>query len=255
MKSNPRISFTTANSRPALEGLCAFRLFLLCAFALLPIRGVAAQVAELREEDKLFYALGLTLARSVFNFELTAAELNVVTQGLTDGVLGNPRRVKLLDYSPRLGTLAKQRMAASYAKNTALGLELLARAAIEPNSTRTESGLVQKTIREGSGPAVEDSVTVRAIVRQRLPGGTVVGDQDLESEPIVVSLNRAFPCWKEGMSNMRVGGRSLLSCPASLTYGERDGPFGTRPGSVLVFDVEILEIISPQQTKTPSRRP
>ena len=96
---------------------------------------------------------------------------------------------------------------------------------------------------------------MRAIVRQRLFDGTIVGDEELENEPIVVSLSRAFQCWKEGMSIVRVGGRSRLACPASLTYGERDGPFGTRPGSILVFDIDILEPVRVEESSPPNRTP
>lgn len=136
-----------------------------------------------------------------------------------------------------------------------LSLESLAKAAAAPNSLLTKSGLVMAPIRDGSGSPVTASDSVRATVRQRLFDGTIVGDEELENEPIVVSLSRAFQCWKEGMSMMKVGGRSRLACPPSLTYGERDGPFGTKPGSVLVFDIEILEVLRVEESSTPIRTP
>lgn len=77
----------------------------------------------------------------------------------------------------------------------------------------------------------------------------------LEDEPIVVSLSSALGCWKEGMLMMRVGGRSRLACPAALTYGDRDGPLGTKAGAVLVFDIEILEIIGRPESVVPSNNP
>jgi len=42
---------------------------------------------------------------------------------------------------------------------------------------------------------------------------------------------------------MKVGGRSRVTCPADLAYGDRgSGPL-IRPGATLVFEIELLDIV------------
>jgi len=51
-----------------------------------------------------------------------------------------------------------------------------------------------------------------------------------------------IPCWTEALTQMKVGGKSRIICPASIAYGERG--MGAIPGdAALAFDVELLEII------------
>lgn len=57
-------------------------------------RSLPGQTSELPEQEKVFYALGLSLARATFNFDLTPEELDIVKRGLTDGVMGKRRQVK-----------------------------------------------------------------------------------------------------------------------------------------------------------------
>lgn len=47
--------------------------------------------------------------------------------------------------------------------------------------------------------------------------------------------------WDEGFAGMKVGGKRTLMIPAEYGYGDRGaGPI--RPGSSLVFDVELLDV-------------
>jgi FKBP-type peptidyl-prolyl cis-trans isomerase FkpA len=44
---------------------------------------------------------------------------------------------------------------------------------------------------------------------------------------------------------MKVGGKSRLVCPSDLAYGSRGSPPDIKPGSTLVFEVELLGIEPP----------
>lgn len=109
----------------------------------------------------------------------------------------------------------------------------------------TDSGLVYYVIRPGDGPKPKrgDKVRVHYTGWQKSDGekfdSSVDRDEPFEFE---VGMGRVIKGWDEGLALMPVGSKYKLVIPASMAYG--DDPGGGRPGGVLVFDVELLEIVS-----------
>jgi FKBP-type peptidyl-prolyl cis-trans isomerase len=107
----------------------------------------------------------------------------------------------------------------------------------------TESGLASKVIREGTGkekPVAADTVQVS------YSGWTTDGklfDSSMKSgAPACFPLNRVIPGWTEGVQLMVEGEKRRFWIPAKLAFG--DNPSGGRPAGTLVFDVELLSILS-----------
>ncbi len=46
-----------------------------------------------------------------------------------------------------------------------------------------------------------------------------------------------------GLQLIKVGGKAKLICPSDLAYGDQGRPPQIKPGSTLVFEVELLEIV------------
>lgn len=105
----------------------------------------------------------------------------------------------------------------------------------------TESGLQYRVIEEGDGekPLATDEVMVNY-------RGTLLNEQEFDSsaEPITFPLNRVIPGWTEGVQLMSVGSTYQFFIPAELAYGDNPPPGSIiEPGSVLIFEVELLDII------------
>ena len=195
------------------------------------------------EEQKIIYALGLALSQGVAAFNLTPAELELVQAGLADGVLKRPSKVDLQTYGPKVQQLHSQRSATMAATEKRAGQAFLDKAASEPGSTRTASGLIVTTLKAGTGATPKATDTVKVHYHGTLPDGTVFDSSVQRKEPATFPLNGVIPCWTEGVQLMKVGGKSRLVCPSTIAYGDRGAPPRIKPGATLVFEVELLEIV------------
>ena len=58
----------------------------------------------------------------------------------------------------------------------------------------------------------------------------------------VLGVGQVIRGWDDGVAQMSVGQRALLTCSADLAYGPRGYPGVIPPDATLVFDVELLGI-------------
>ena len=107
--------------------------------------------------------------------------------------------------------------------------------------TKTASGIVIKTLKAGSGASPAASDTVKVHYHGTTPDGKVFDSSVDRKEPATFPLDGVIPCWTEAVQTMKVGGKSRIVCPPNLAYGDRGTP-NIKPGSTLIFDVELLEI-------------
>ncbi len=120
--------------------------------------------------------------------------------------------------------------------------EALDKAAAEPGAVKTASGMVYRELTPGAGesPKASDLVTVN--YRGTLLDGTEFDSSYKRNQPAQFPLNRVIPCWTEGVQRMKTGGKSKLTCPANLAYGEQGSPPAIPPNATLIFEVELLSI-------------
>jgi FKBP-type peptidyl-prolyl cis-trans isomerase FkpA len=103
----------------------------------------------------------------------------------------------------------------------------LARAAAEKGAVVTPSGLVFRSVKEGTGAGPQATDTVRVHYRGTFPDGREFDSSRSRGQPATFPLNRVIKCWTEGVQRMKVGGQAKLTCPAAIAYGER-GAGGAR---------------------------
>jgi len=216
----------------------------LILLVVLAAAGIAAAAPEpTTDEQKTFYSLGLALSQGVGEFNLSPEELELVKDGLTDGVLRRTPKADLQTYGPRLQSLQKTRASAAAAVETKAGQGFVDKAAAAPGATKTASGLVITTLKPGTGDSPKPTDKVKVHYEGTLTDGTVFDSSIQRGEPVVFALNGVIRCWIEGVQLMKVGGKSRLVCPAALAYGDRGVPPRIKPGATLVFEVELLDIV------------
>lgn len=106
----------------------------------------------------------------------------------------------------------------------------------------TASGLQLLVLTAGEGdshPTAKSKVKVH--YHGTLLDGTVFDSSVERNEPISFGLNQVIKGWTEGLQLMVVGEKTRLFIPADLGYGN-NATGKIPPGSLLIFDVELLAI-------------
>ncbi len=187
------------------------------------------------------YDVGLMLGSQLEHNGL-GSNLSVddLVRGLKDAVSGRAITPEERDAALRFmhdshDTLAGQ--------NRAKGREFLERNAQQPGVVTLPSGLQYRVLAEGEPggkpPSPNDQVTVR--YRARFIDGSEFDRSDTHGHPATFRVNGVFKAWQEAFRVMKPGAKWELFVPPELGYGNNPPP-PIPPGSVLVYDLELLRI-------------
>lgn len=115
----------------------------------------------------------------------------------------------------------------------------------------TESGLQYEVLTAGDGPKPQPTDKVSVHYHGTLIDGTVFDSSVERGAPAQFGVTQVIPGWVEGLQLMPVGSKWKLHIPPALGYGDR-GQGSIPGGAALVFEVELLDIVTPEPPATPA---
>ena len=210
-------------------------------------RNDSGQILSTRKIHDLSYSLGIILGERIQN-DFGDLDAAAVLEGLSHSK--NPKNWRLSrsvinelvqDAQSRNRNEQAAQVEAMAEFNLVAGEAFLAENALKDGVIVTGSGLQYRVISEGRGdaPVVTDSVTVH--YEGSLISGVVFDSSKARGKPVTFPLQGVIPGWAEGVQLMRPGAKFEFTIPSSLAYGVAGtGPIP--PNSVLVFEVELLEV-------------
>jgi FKBP-type peptidyl-prolyl cis-trans isomerase FklB len=200
------------------------------------------------------YSLGLYLGSQLraSGIEGTVS-VDQLQKGLHDGLGG---KIPSEDDKGRMSAMLHAGKDAVTSQNRAQAQDFLAHNAKVEGVVTTASGLQYAVLKPGdatsSSPKITDTVTVH--YRGRLLDGTQFDSSDAHAMPATFRVNGGvIKGWQEALLLMRPGAQWRLFVPPELAYDAASRP-GIPPGSLLVFDLELLRI-EPPQTLPPGSAP
>lgn len=214
------------------------------AIALL-FSGPALAKAPKTDDEKGLYYIGVMVSQNLGGFDLTPDEAAMVVSGIQDALAGKTKDIDHQAYSPLAQSFAQTRSAEVLEREKVKSKEFLAEAAKAKGAKTTDSGLIYTVVTEGSGEPPSPTDTVRVHYHGTLRDGTVFDSSVQRGQPAEFPLNRVIPCWTEGVTMMKPGGKTKLVCPAEIAYGDRGSPPLILGGAALTFDVELIEVVAP----------
>ena len=212
-----------------------------------PATKAAAPGGLTTDDQKIVYAVGLSMAQQLSQLALSKAELEIVKQALTDSAAGKPAE-DLSTWGPKINAFAQARIGKAAVEEKAKSKTFLDAAAAELGASRAASGLVYRELKAGTGASPKPTDQVRVNYRGTFMNGTEFDSSAKSGKPAELGLNQVIPCWTEGVAKMKVGGKSKLVCPSDIAYGDQGRP-PIPPGATLVFEIELLAINPPAAGK------
>jgi len=135
---------------------------------------------------------------------------------------------------------------------------------LDKNKIKAEKapqGTYVEIIAPGAGDVVDTSKVLKVNYTGRILGTNKVFDSNTDSafghmEVLPVNMG-AIPGtpgsvikgWTDGLSLLKKGGKAKLYIPSSLAYGPRGAGGQILPNANLMFDVEVVDVISAAQAK------
>lgn len=211
-------------------------------------------------EQRLSYMVGDNMAQQ---FVRDGVELDIIalTAGINDALAGKESRLSEEQVQETIATLqeraqkrqveeqAEQAKLAAEAveKNAIEGAAYLAANGIKEGVVTTESGLQYKEVTAGDGATPKDTDTVSVHYKGTLIDGTEFDSSYSRNAPAVFPVNGVIPGWTEALQLMNVGDKWELTIPSELAYGAGGTGGAIGPNAVLVFEVELLELVVPEK--------
>lgn len=197
------------------------------------------------DAGRVSYGIGRQLGDQLRDNPPPGADLNAIVAGLTDAFGGVASRVDQEALSASFKVIREIMQAEAEAKAEAAagaGIAFLAENAQKAGITVLESGLQYEVLIAGEGAKPSASDTVRTHYHGTLIDGTVFDSSYARGEPAEFPVGGVIAGWVEALQLMGTGSKWRLAVPSELAYGGQAAG-SIPPHSVLVFDVELLEIL------------
>ncbi len=200
-------------------------------------------------ENKISYSMGYEMGSYLKSIGAEIEEADLIA-GVKDAFSGaepalTPEEMTKVkqEFAKRMQEKQEKQVAEMKAKNLAAGKEYLEKNKAKKGVTVTKSGLQYEVIQEGKGDKATAEDTVSVKYKGSLIDGKVFDSTEKQGgKPAEFKVNQVIAGWTEALQLMNPGTKLRLVIPSELAYGERGAAPMIEPNSVLVFDVELLEI-------------
>ncbi|MEX0981757.1 MAG: FKBP-type peptidyl-prolyl cis-trans isomerase [Bacteroidales bacterium] len=219
-----------------------YNYFLLAALFLGTVNMYGQRKVKLKTEtDSVSYAIGVSMQSGASQFPLEL-DFDKVAAGLKAAAEGKAL-MELEDAHKYLTKISQAEQESAVAKNREDGIAFLAENENREGVVVTESGLQYEVVKQGDGPVPTANDQVRVHYSGYLLDGTKFDSSVDRGEPAVFGVAEVIEGWTEVLQLMPAGSEYKVFIPSELAYGERQMGDDIQPGSTLIFDIQLLEIV------------
>ncbi len=200
------------------------------------------------DNETIGYFLGISVGQqmSQSGFQLTDLDLDALKAGFADGLAGKEPALtaeQLRETQGKIQALLEMRQQEMLAQKKEEGQKWLAENAKKEGVKALEQGLQYKVLTAGKGASPTAADTVRVHYTGKLTNGEVFDSSVERGQPAEFRVGQVIPGWTMALQKMKVGDKWMLYIPSDLAYGERGSQQTIGPNEVLIFEVELLDIL------------
>lgn len=191
--------------------------------------------------DSISYAIGMNIAGNLkqqnlkVNSAMMAKAIDQILNGQTTWMDPNAANAYIQGYF-------QNESMKKGAANKAIGDKFLAENKTKAGVVTLPSGLQYSIMKEGNGVKPASSDKVKVHYHGTLIDGSVFDSSVERGQPAEFGVTQVISGWVEALQLMPVGSKWKLFIPSNLAYGPQ-GPPSIGPNQVLIFEVELLDIV------------
>lgn len=193
--------------------------------------------------DSLSYALGLSLAQFYKQQGIKSVNTVMISRAINDAMQGKKALLNEEQMNSSITNYLQKMKSEKSSGNKMAGETFLAANKTKQGVVTLPSGLQYQVVKEGTGikPTIAD--TVKCHYHGTLIDGTIFDSSVDRGQPIEFPVSGVIKGWTEALQLMPAGSKWKLFIPSDLGYGDNQAGAKIGPGSTLVFDVELIEIV------------
>ena len=195
------------------------------------------------QTDSLSYSIGIMVASFYKQQGITNINDAMVNKAIKDKMSGDSTLLTEQQCNQVLMGFIEKAKAEKAAAAKKQGEAFLAANKTKPGVITTASGLQYIVLKQGTGPKPALTDKVKCDYEGKLIDGTVFDSSVKQGKPIEFAVNGVIAGWTEALQLMNTGSKYRLFIPSNLAYGDQQMGSDIKPGSTLIFDVDLIEIV------------
>jgi FKBP-type peptidyl-prolyl cis-trans isomerase len=203
-------------------------------------------------EEKISYAIGYSYFENLSKeYKL---DINAFYKGIEDAIAKKPEleptqmKEALMAFQDQIRAKQREEMLSKSKENKEKGDAFLKENKKKKGVVTLASGLQYKIIKKGTGKSPKPEDTIKCHYKGTTIDGNEFDSSYKRNQPAVFQLNKVIKGWTDALQLMKEGGKWELYIPSDLAYGDRQaGPI--KPGSTLIFEVELISIENVKKAK------
>ncbi len=193
------------------------------------------------------YEIGYQIGQSLITQGIKKPNIKILIEGIYDSLQGNKPGMDEIEMHDALSNYQAYQKALR--KNNSKANKADAEIFLSKNRKRSTviempSGLQYETIRPAQGIQTDQHNLVKVHYHGTFIDGTVFDSSVLRDKPSKFRLNQIIPGLAEALSKMREGEKWRIYVPPELGYGLNGVKGSIGPNELLIFEIELLEILN-----------